>query len=144
MNEIRGRDILREVKARCEPFKSEFHGKKVTILRFTPSPEETAPTALAKYEAARYSTDSKVKTFQFLGCEVNSQLLTYKTTFENFVSILKTANEDPLTLGIIVQNPIPPDLKQSLEIISPEKDLDGMQENHPLFKASATGKRSPV
>lgn len=41
-------------------------------------------------------------------------------------------------MGIIVQNPIPPDLKRSLEIISPEKDLDGIQENHPFFKASAT------
>lgn len=139
MNEVRGRDILREVKAKCEPFKSEFNGKKVTILRFTPPPEETDPTELAKYEAARYSTDSKVKTFQFLGCEVDSKLLNHETTLEDFESILQTANEDPLTLGIIVQNPIPKKkIKQILKIISPEKDLDGMQENHPLFKASAT------
>lgn len=72
MNEIRGRDILREVKQRCEPFPKEFLDKKVTILRFAPSLKETDATTLAKYEAARYSTDHKVKTFKFIGCEVNS------------------------------------------------------------------------
>lgn len=138
MNEIRGRDILREVKQRCEPFQKEFLDKKVTILRFAPSLKETDATTLAKYEAARYSTDHKVKTFKFIGCEVNSQLLPYKTTLEEFEEILRSASVDQNTVGIIVQNPIPPDLKRSLKIISPEKDLDGIQENHPLFKASAT------
>lgn len=138
MNEIRGRVILNEVKARCEPLQSEFSGKKVTILRFTPPPEETDPTALAKYEAARYSTDSKVKTFKFIGCEVDSQLLPHQSTEKRFAAILRAVNYDPNVVGVIVQNPIPDKLKKLLSLISPEKDLDGMQENNPLFKASAT------
>lgn len=138
MNEIRGRYILREVKQRCEPFQEDFAGKKITILRFAPSSKETDAITLAKYEAARYSTDHKVKTFKFIGCEVDSQLLPHKTTIQEFEAILRAANVDPNTVGIIVQNPIPEKLKNSLSLISQELDIDGMSENHPLFKASAT------
>lgn len=62
MNQIIGRNILREVKAKCEPFKEEFSDKKIKIIRFAPPTDETNNITLAKYEAARYSTEHKVKT----------------------------------------------------------------------------------
>jgi len=138
VKEIRGGEILSQVKVRLEPFKEIFFGKKVTIIRFNPPAEETDAIALAKYEAARYSTEHKIKTFKFIGCEVDSQLRNNNTTIEEFKGIIRGATEDPHTVGIIVQNPIPLILHPSLELISQELDLDGMQENHPVFKASAT------
>ncbi len=138
MNQIIGRNILREVKAKCEPFKEEFSNKKINIIRFAPPPDETNNITLAKYEAARYSTEHKVKTFKFMNCQVDSQLWRDDTTAKEFEDIISAANLDLNTIGVIVQNPVPPNLKEILELIRPEKDLDGLQENHPLFSASAT------
>jgi methylenetetrahydrofolate dehydrogenase (NADP+)/methenyltetrahydrofolate cyclohydrolase len=138
MQPIRGADLLRQVKNRCEPFNSEFSGKKVTIFRFAPPQLTTDPLVLAKYESARYSTDSKLKTFQFLGCEVDSQLLTSSTGTREFANLILAASRDRQNIGIIVQNPLPDLLKPLLSLIPSLKDLDGMAENHPLFKASAT------
>jgi methylenetetrahydrofolate dehydrogenase (NADP+)/methenyltetrahydrofolate cyclohydrolase len=138
MQPIRGRDLLRQVKNRCEPLKSEFSGKKVTIFRFAPPRLATDPLVLAKYESARYSTDSKVKTFQFLGCEVDSQLLAHSTSKSVFASLLLAASREEKNVGIIVQNPLPDLLKPLLALIPSRQDLDGMAENHPIFKANAT------
>ncbi|WP_017716891.1 tetrahydrofolate dehydrogenase/cyclohydrolase catalytic domain-containing protein [Kamptonema formosum] len=137
MAQLRGRDILLEVKQRCAPFRETFAGKSLLIIRFSPPPDLN-DIQRAKYRAAEVSAVEKVKTFSFLNCEVDYRLLSENTTPPEFREIISSANSDTNTVGAIVQNPIPRLLIPELDVLSPEKDLDSLQENHPLFTASAT------
>lgn len=137
MVQIRGRKILQAVKAKCEPFQGSFLGKSITILKFSPPPE-ASEIERAKYRAAEISAAEKVKTFTFMNCEVDYRLLSENTTPLEFRDIITSANSDFDTVGVIVQNPVPRLLLPELELLLPEKDLDALVENHPLFGASAT------
>lgn len=139
MGLIKGGEILRLVKAKCEPLRNNFAEKNVTIVRFLP-PIIIDDSLLAKYRAAEISAVEKVKTFTYLNCEVNYLLLSSLATPLEFREILENANSDEDTIGIIVQNPVPRLLVPELRFLSPNKDLDGMQPLHPLslFRASAT------
>jgi methylenetetrahydrofolate dehydrogenase (NADP+) / methenyltetrahydrofolate cyclohydrolase len=137
-NQILGGKILKLVKERCQPHQDYFQGKLVTIIMFQSPKQETDVQKLAQYQAAVTSTNQKVKTFQFLGCDVERQDLPADTGEENFAQILQDAADNPSSIGIIVQNPIPTKiLKEELENIPNELDIDGINDN-PLFKASAT------
>ena len=139
MGLIRGGEILRLVKAKCEPFRENFAGKNVTISRFLP-PTIIGDRLLAKYRAAEISAVEKVKTFSYLNCDVNYLLLSSSATPLEFREIIENANANEDTIGIIIQNPIPKLLVPELRFLSPNKDLDGMQPLHPLslFRTSAT------
>lgn len=137
MAQIRGRDILRQVKERCKPFQETFSAKIVTIIRFSPHPDLN-DIQRAKYRAAEISAIEKVKTFTFINCEVDYRLLSENTTPPEFREILSRANCDSNTVGVIVQNPVPRLLAPELELLSSEKDLDGLTKNNPLFSISAT------
>ncbi|TDO92192.1 methylenetetrahydrofolate dehydrogenase (NADP+)/methenyltetrahydrofolate cyclohydrolase [Halanaerobium saccharolyticum] len=45
---------------------------------------------------------------------------------DKFKSCLKDANEDARITSIMVQQPLPPDLMESLEMINPQKDIEGI------------------
>ncbi len=93
---------------------------------------------LGQYSAALTSTNQKVKTFEFLGCQVNRHELTADVKIRQFRDTITTAARDPRSLGIIVQNPIPDrDLAIGLEEIPPRLDIDGINKTN-IFKASAT------
>jgi methylenetetrahydrofolate dehydrogenase (NADP+) / methenyltetrahydrofolate cyclohydrolase len=137
--QIFGGKILKVVKERCQPHQKYFQGKLVTIVLFQTPSTEINPQMLSQYEAAITSTNQKVKTFQFLGCNVNRVELPASTSRIKFRKLLQEATNDSSSIGIIVQNPIPKDeLKQELIRIPSELDIDGLTPNHPIFKASAT------
>ncbi|WP_146242475.1 tetrahydrofolate dehydrogenase/cyclohydrolase catalytic domain-containing protein, partial [Acaryochloris thomasi] len=137
MDEVRGREILPSVKERCEVYRSNLADKNIKIVRFAPGINEHIDM-LPQYEAARYSTESKIKTFQHLNCNVESLLLPQETSVKEFNRLLTQLNSNPNTVGIIVQNPVPKDLRDSFDLIGFEKDLDGMRTDNPYFSTSAT------
>ena len=138
VDEVRGGVILKEVKEKLKSFQKDHAQKQVAIVRFNPPAKEKRPTQLAKYEAARFSTEHKVKTFEFLGCQLVQPILDFSIPPDEFVSLLKQLNEDPKTIGIIVQNPYSDRLTPALDQIDFEKDIDGMRRDNPLFRTSAT------
>ena len=135
---IYGGQIVKVVKQRCKPYSSFFNDKLITIIVFKPPENLTDRQMLAQYDAAVTSTNQKVKTFEFLGCNVARRELNAKTSSYQFLKILKDAVKNPDSIGIIVQNPIPNSkLKSKLEKIPPHLDIDGINQTS-IFKASAT------
>jgi methylenetetrahydrofolate dehydrogenase (NADP+) / methenyltetrahydrofolate cyclohydrolase len=134
---IRGQQILSETKERAQSLIPLFERKKVTIIRFDP-PSEVNEEVWSKHEAARYSTEAKKKTFESMGCQVEEQRLDSQISSSLFERILVERQLDPNVLGVIIQHPIPLKVQERLSILSPEKDLDGMNPNHPNFVVSAT------
>ena len=135
-SEIKGGKILKQAKDQLGFYQEFGSSQQITIIRFSPPEGELDPIQLAKYEAARFSTEHKVKTFAALGCKVNQHYLDYYTSPNTFQAILKQANDD--SVGIIVQNPFADRLQSSLKLIDFEKDLDGMRGDNPYFFVSAT------
>lgn len=134
--EVRGGLNLKETKTRLSNFSEDFTNQQVSIIRFSPPKGEVEPDELAKYEAARYSTEHKVKTFSDLGCVVRDLYLDNSISELEFLSLLEKANEQ--SIAVIVQNPYPGVFKEYLSAISYEKDIDGLREDNPLFPVSAT------
>lgn len=137
MSAIAGRDILADVRRRCERFREDLAGKKTSLIKFMPPPEADR-ILRAKYRAAEISATEKLKNFSFLTGAVEYRLLDENTNIIEFRQILNALNRDRDTVAVIVQNPIPLQLLPALSLLSPEKDLDGMLENNPLFPAPAT------
>ncbi|PZD70620.1 Bifunctional protein FolD protein [Acaryochloris thomasi RCC1774] len=135
-SKVNGSSILKQVKSRLAEFQNICNQEQVTIIRFLPPETEQDPIELAKYEAARFSTEHKAKTFSALGCQVKQPILDSLTTPDVFRNLLIEANAN--SVGLIVQNPIPDDLKKLLPQISFEKDIDGMRSDNPYFPTSAT------
>jgi methylenetetrahydrofolate dehydrogenase (NADP+) / methenyltetrahydrofolate cyclohydrolase len=138
-NQILGGKILKLVKERCQPHNNYFQRKLITIIMFQPPKQETDAQKLAQYEAAVTSTSQKVKTFQFLSCDVNRLELPVDTSRLRFRKLIKEAANDFNSIGIIVQNPVPKkELKEELINIPSQLDIDGINQDNSLFKASAT------
>lgn len=135
---IYGGRILQVIKQRCQPHQQFFTDKSVTIILFKPPQDLIDKQILGQYSAALTSTNQKVKTFEFLGCQVNRHELTADVKIGQFRDTITTAAKDPRSLGIIVQNPIPDlDLAIGLEEIPPRLDIDGINKTS-IFEASAT------
>ena len=134
--EVRGGLNLRETKSKLSNLSEDYKGQQVSIIRFSPPKEEKNSDELAKYEAARYSTEHKVKTFTDLGCEVKDLYLDNSISETDFLSILEKANDR--SIAVIVQNPHPGAFREYLSAISYEKDIDGLRKDNPLFPVSAT------
>ncbi len=68
-----------------------------------------------------------------------------KSTFENVVKQILILNNSPEVKGIMIQLPIPKDFlrgahkSELIEIINPEKDIDGMLEGSPYLSATVKG-----
>lgn len=136
-SEVRGGPILKQVKARLRHIQDIYNQKQVTIIRFHPPEEERDPLKIAAHEAARFSTEHKVKTFGTLGCRVEQPVLDYQITLTAFRTLLTEAIDN--SIGVIVQNPMPPELKKLVQRQIPYlKDLDGMRLDNPYFRTSAT------
>ncbi|WP_299416287.1 hypothetical protein [Acaryochloris sp. IP29b_bin.148] len=129
--EIKGGPSLKETKDRLRSFSRSFANKQITIIRFKPPQKVQNPTELAKYEAARFSTEHKIKTFVALGCNVKDLYLGFSTSKGEFQELLAEANIT--SVGIIVQNPFPEGFQEELSAISYEKDIDGLRDNNPIF-----------
>lgn len=135
---IYGGKILKLVKQQCEPERQFFSDKSVTIILFKPPDDLINGQMLAQYDAAVTSTNQKVKTFEFLGCNVDRHELSADTKVRQFENIIITAAQKSNSIGIIVQNPIPYQvLTEQLGKIPSHLDIDGINQTS-IFKASAT------
>ena len=135
---IYGSRIVKVVKQRCQPHLSFFGNKLITIILFQPPKGLENPQMSAQYSAAVTSTNQKVSTFRFLGCDVERKELDAEISSSQFAKVLKDAASNPNSIGIIVQNPIPQHkLRSRLELIPPSLDIDGINPNS-IFQASAT------
>ena len=136
---IWGGKINKIVKQRCHPHQKFFQGKLITIIVFNPPSDEINQRLLSQYEAAVTSTNQKVKTFEFLGCEVNRVELPASTQPLEFEQILNTASNQSNSIGIIVQNPLPNRyLRYKLNLIPNKLDIDGVKPSNSSNKVSAT------
>lgn len=68
-----------------------------------------------------------------------------KSTFENVSKQIKLLNNSPEVKGIMIQLPIPKDFLRGMHkdeiinLINPEKDIDGMLEDSPFMSATVKG-----
>jgi methylenetetrahydrofolate dehydrogenase (NADP+) / methenyltetrahydrofolate cyclohydrolase len=135
-NQILGGKTLEIVKGRCQAYQNYFQRKLVTIILFQAPDGEANAQILSQYEAAVASTNQKVKTFQFLGCNVDRLELSNSASRIKFRRLLQEVINNPKSIGIIVQNPIPNnEFKKELVWIPSQLDIDGL--NQSLFKIIA-------
>lgn len=137
MIEICGKDIVAEVKARCQPYSEELADKRIVIMRFHPSTTAT-PEDITKVEAARLSSASKIKTFRSVGCITDEIVLDFETGPNTFARTIDQLNRASEVVGIIVQNPVPAFLQKEVAFLDVAKDLDGAISTTPHFSTPAT------
>jgi methylenetetrahydrofolate dehydrogenase (NADP+) / methenyltetrahydrofolate cyclohydrolase len=145
---IDGNIIKEHVKNQCKNYQEQLLGKEITIIRFntpanlriTENLSERQKSLKGKYEAALVSENQKLATFESFGVKVNRETLSPEdTTIEQFQNILRNVNDNENVKAAIVQFPIPSEFEDSLEILSPEKDIDIVrEETNDLFSAPAT------
>ncbi len=145
---IDGNIIKEHVKNQCKNYQEQLLDKEITIIRFNPPANlrnsenlsERQKSLKGKYEAALVSENQKVAKFESFGVKVNRETLSPEdTTVEQFQNILRNINDNENVKAAIVQFPIPSKFEDSLEILSPEKDIDIVREEpNDLFSAPAT------
>ncbi|WP_243146705.1 tetrahydrofolate dehydrogenase/cyclohydrolase catalytic domain-containing protein [Scytonema sp. UIC 10036] len=145
---IDGNIIKEHVKNQCKNYQEQLLGKEITIIRFNPPANlrvsenlsERQKSLKGKYEAALVSENQKLATFESFGVKVTRQTLSPEdTTVEQFQSLLRNINDNENVKAAIVQFPIPSEFEDSLEILSPEKDIDIVREEpNGLFSVPAT------
>lgn len=131
-------------------------GKKLALEH-----EEKLRQVLAKYQEERpprlvsfvnqedppsvQYTGMKSKKAGELGIEFTMEKISKKTKYATIVAKIAKYNTDPATDGIMVQLPISESLlygrtpNELLELISPEKDVDGLTEKSPYLPATVKG-----
>jgi methylenetetrahydrofolate dehydrogenase (NADP+) / methenyltetrahydrofolate cyclohydrolase len=138
--EIDGNLIKEHIKNECKKYQNQLQGKEITIVRFeTPSDLEDE-VLRKKYEAAIVSENQKVKTFESFGIKVNQIALSPETvTAEKLQDIIEGINQDEKVVAAIVQFPVPPGFRESIKLLSPQKDIDVVRgEPNNLFQVPAT------
>ncbi|MFL9458427.1 tetrahydrofolate dehydrogenase/cyclohydrolase catalytic domain-containing protein [Tolypothrix bouteillei VB521301_2] len=145
---IDGNIIKEHVKNQCKNYQEQLLWKEITIIRFntpvnlriTENLSERQKSLKGKYEAALVSENQKLATFESFGVKVNRETLSPEDiTIEQFQNILRNVNDNENVKAAIVQFPIPSKFEDSLEILSPEKDIDIVrEETNDLFSAPAS------
>lgn len=88
-------------------------------------------------------TNLKKKFLESLGCQVDVYNLPENVKFDEIEILIKTLNEDDTVHGIMVQLPLPEQIKDNrlkiIDLISKNKDIDGLRDDsdylHPTSKA---------
>ena len=88
-------------------------------------------------------TNLKKKFIESLGCQSDVYNLPENVKFEDIELLIKTLNDDDTVHGIMIQMPLPENLKSSqkkiVDLISTDKDVDGLRDIskflHPTSKA---------
>ncbi len=80
--------------------------------------------------------EMKKKTSEEVGCEISIFQFPDSTSFEELSSIINKWNSDPSVDGIMIQLPLPENLrhktKDLIDSIAREKDVDGMRDDSPF------------
>lgn len=78
-------------------------------------------------------TNLKKKFIESLGCQVDVYNLTENVKLEDIKLLIKTLNEDETVHGIMIQLPLPEQIKdyrlKIIDLIAKEKDVDGLRED---------------
>ncbi|MEV2274959.1 tetrahydrofolate dehydrogenase/cyclohydrolase catalytic domain-containing protein [Nocardiopsis sp. NPDC049922] len=112
-------------------------GRSISVIRFEPVQGLDEQTRV-KLEASRVSANQKLKNFSSMGFEAKDVHLPHNVDPERFHEELLKANEDPNSLGIIVQFPPPRTLLPYVQEIDPHKDIDGLLGARSQQRACAT------
>jgi methylenetetrahydrofolate dehydrogenase (NADP+) / methenyltetrahydrofolate cyclohydrolase len=133
---INGARIKADVQKKLElvktQFRAELSSKKIVVFQFE-LPKNPSLKNLSDYQTANTSTNQKQKIFKdFLGCEFDRIDLPWDMTFDEFANLMTEVNKNDTVCGIIIQNPIPIELRDKdsnreiVELIDSEKDIDAM------------------
>ncbi|WP_431871839.1 tetrahydrofolate dehydrogenase/cyclohydrolase catalytic domain-containing protein [Nocardiopsis eucommiae] len=138
-NHIKGRKILSQVKQGLEHYQDPIRrsGSSISVIRFTPTEGLDKDTS-TKLDASRISAEQKQKNFTAQGFESKDIALPYDVSLAQFREEIKKANEDPRSIGIIVQMPAPPRLMSGVQEIDSAKDIDGLLAERSQQRACAT------
>ncbi len=138
--EVDGNLIKEHVKNECKKYQNQLQVKEITIIRFDAPSDLEDEVLRNKYSAAIVSENQKVKTFESFGVKVNQIALSPETTtVEQFQNIIQGINQDKKIAAAIVQFPVPSEFRESIKLLSPQKDIDIVRgEPNNLFPAPAT------
>ena len=137
-NQIRGGPSLGQLKRDYEQYKAPLavKDKQIAIVRFEP-PSDATQSDLARYEAAAVSMRQKVKTFGYLNTPVEEYVCAQNMPENDFETLIRQFNADERITGVIIQVPVPDDLKDYIPLIEEDKDIDALA-NGSRFPTGAT------
>lgn len=128
-NLISGRQILRTVHDLYAGYREPMAtlGRRATILRVEAAAHDPVDWR-ARANASRISAEQKVANFTRIGLGVDHLVLPAHVTPAQFAAAIERANVDPAVTAIIVQQPVPARLRQFVQDIAPQKDIDALTE----------------
>lgn len=105
----------------------------VKILKQTGKYLKMATILIGNDSASNLYVNLKKKYIEEIGAELDIYRLNENAKVEEVKSLIKSLNEDRTVLGIMIQMPLPENLKKYSEefinLIDNEKDVDGLKEN---------------
>lgn len=117
MKELSGKKLAAEIKAWCIDEVKKLKAE-------TGSSPHLLVMQYGEDAASKAYTNRIAKNCEKIGIEFEYQQ--FKDDPEAFLAKLKSANQDPEITSIMVQQPLPDELKDSLEMINPKKDIEGI------------------
>lgn len=117
MKVLSGKAAAAEIKEWCKNEVSEMKDK-------TGSVPHLLVLQYGEDAASKAYVNRIKKNCENIGIEFEYQQFTSST--DDFLEKLQSANEDPDITSIMVQQPLPEELKMSLEMINPSKDIEGI------------------
>jgi methylenetetrahydrofolate dehydrogenase (NADP+)/methenyltetrahydrofolate cyclohydrolase len=91
--------------------------------------------------ASRLYTSLKKKAAERVGAKFEIRYFENLADQDTLISLIEKLNEDPKVHGIMIQLPLPEDLKEVtseiISSISPEKDVDGLRSDSPFLHSTA-------
>ncbi|OWY69057.1 tetrahydrofolate dehydrogenase [cyanobacterium TDX16] len=141
MGLIDGRLIREYVKQQCISIYRNHSNKsdrEIIIVRFE-VPDYADNELRARYEAARISAEQKVATFSAIGFISNQIVIPSNVNPEYFQQIIQLINQNNEVIAAIIQYPVPPQCRNSIQLLSLQKDIDIVREqSNELFQNCAT------
>lgn len=138
-NQILGRRILADVRAEYEQYREAIaaSGRRVAIIRFAAA-DDDPPAWQARMEASRISAEQKVRNLSFLGFQVDHIVLPGDVSEAEFAALIDQINANPDNAATVVQFPPPPELRQFVQRIQPDRDIDSLVDDGSGDRACAT------
>lgn len=133
MKLIDGKKISQEIKEECRVRTEELKKKNIKVT--------LAVIQVGTDPASTIYVRNKKKACEFCGIESLSYELAEETTEEELLKLVDRLSHDPEVDGILVQLPLPSQIREGkvIEAISPDKDVDGF---HPMnVGALCTGEK---
>lgn len=117
MKELSGKQAAADIKQWCIDEVAELKEK-------TGSVPNLLVLQYGKDEASKAYVNRIEKNCEKVGIEF--EYMHFSSSPEKFLEKLKSANDDQEITSIMVQQPLPDELKESIELINPKKDIEGI------------------